>query len=179
MPPGWGIFPVLPMGPTLDVVVSWMHEGHVALWWDQAWPAAQWAEAIAAQRAGEHSRPWLITRRGQPFAYIEVYRSARDVVARTYPALAHDLGIHLALGARGDTGRGLGTALLRAVGDGLLAADPSCRQLVGDPDAKHEMARRAFAAAGFEPFGEVELPHKRAALLLRPRRAEGLYVREA
>jgi hypothetical protein len=160
------------------MVVSWMHEAHVALWWGQAWSAEEWSEAIAAQLAGDHSRPWLVRRQGRPFAYVEVYRSARDVVSRTYPVLDHDLGIHLAIGAKADTGRGLGRALLRAVGDGLLAADPSCLQLVGDPAADHDIARRTFVAAGFDLVGEVDLPHKRAAILVRSRTGHRPNVRK-
>lgn len=170
LPAGWWIDPVLGQGWTLDLVHSWMQEPHVAAWWHQPWPRQEWSEAIAVQYAGDHSRPWLVSRHGRPLAYIEVYRPARDVVSRTYRAGAHDLGVHLAIGAVADTGRGLGTALLRAVGDGLFAADPSCPQLVADPAADHVVARRAFAAAGFELLGEVDLPHKRAALLVRPRR---------
>jgi hypothetical protein len=60
--------------------------------------------------------------------------------------------------------------VLRAVGIGLLAADPACARVVGDPAASHGVARAAFASAGFVLVGEVDLPHKRAAVMALVRR---------
>jgi lysine N-acyltransferase len=102
-------------------------------------------------------------------AYVEVYRASRDVLADHHPTAPHDLGVHIAIGDRRRTGRGLGPRVLRAVSDGLFRADPRCEAVLGDPDAAHGVARRAFAAAGFAPVAEVDLPHKRAAILARRR----------
>jgi hypothetical protein len=41
--------------------------------------------------------------------------------------------------------------------------------VLGDPDASHTVALRAFAAAGFAPVAEVDLPHKRASLVAHVR----------
>ena len=169
--PPWSVRAVEPAGPELERVHRWMCEPHVAEFWDQAWPLAEWSAEIARQLAHAHSRPWLVAHEGEPLAYVEVYRAARDVVADHYAAASHDLGIHIAIGDARRTGRGLGPAALRAVSDGLFRADPACDLVVGDPAAGHGVARRAFEAAGFVPLAEVELPHKRAALLVRRRPA--------
>ncbi|HEY8527971.1 MAG TPA: GNAT family N-acetyltransferase [Acidimicrobiales bacterium] len=167
--PPWAVVPVAPSGVELDHVVRWMAEPHVAAFWGQDWPHAAWSAEVARQLAGDHSRPWTVWHHGERVAYVEVYRAARDVVADAYPAGAHDLGIHIAIGDRRRTGRGLGPAVLAAVAEGLFRAEAACRAVVGDPDAAHHVARRAFAAAGFEPVAEVDLPHKRAALMARRR----------
>jgi RimJ/RimL family protein N-acetyltransferase len=167
--PPWRAVAVEPAGAELDRVVGWMAEPHVAEFWRQDWSQAEWSAEVARQLAGDHSRPWTVWHRGERLAYVEVYRAARDVVADHYPAAAHDLGVHIAIGERRRTGRGLGPAVLRAVVDGLFRADPRCRAVVGDPDAGHHVARRAFAAAGFAPVAEVVLPHKRAAILVHRR----------
>jgi RimJ/RimL family protein N-acetyltransferase len=146
-----------------------MRRAHVAAAWGQDWPAPAWSAEIARQLDGDHSRPFTVVLHGAPVAYVEVYRVARDVLAAHLAAAPHDLGVHLAIGDAGRTGRGLGRAVLRAVADGLFAADPRCRRVVGDPAAGHHAARRAFAAAGFAPVGEVDLPHKRAAVVARAR----------
>jgi lysine N-acyltransferase len=91
------------------------------------------------------------------------------VIAGYLPVHAHDLGVHLAVGDAERAGRGLGRALLAAVAEGLAAGDPACPRVLGDPAADHHAARRAFAAAGFALVAEVDLPHKRAALMARPR----------
>jgi lysine N-acyltransferase len=153
--------------PDPDLISRWMNEPHVALFWEQAWPPARWAEAIECQLAGDHSRPYAVGFKGSPFAYLEVYRTPRDVVGQHYEADPYDLGIHLAIGSLSDTGRGLGRQLVRAVADGLAAADPRCRRVLADPDERHLMAQRMFSAAGFRSLGVVDLGHKRAALQVR------------
>ncbi|MFY1638104.1 GNAT family N-acetyltransferase [Solwaraspora sp. WMMB335] len=150
-----------------ELISRWMHESHVDLFWRQAWPPQRWADTIADQLAGEYSRPLLVSLHGRPFAYLEVYRVSRDVVGQCHPTDPYDLGIHLAIGDVRDTGRGLGRTMVGAVADGLFAADPRCRRVFVDPDERHDVACRAFRAAGFRPVGVHDLGHKRAALHVR------------
>ena len=167
--PPWSVSAVRPGGPELPLVQRWMAAPHVAEFWHQDWSLGAWAAAVDRQHAGAHSRPWLVALDGEPVAYVEVYRPARDVIARCLDVDAHDLGVHIAIGDPDRTGRGLGPRVLRAVVGGLFAADPRCARVLGDPDASHTVARRAFAAAGFAPVAEVDLPHKRAALVAHVR----------
>jgi lysine N-acyltransferase len=166
--------PVPVLGPPWDVrvlgapdaplVSRWMNEPHVEQFWEQAWPPERWAATIAEQLAGDCSRPCLVSYRGEPVAYLEIYRTPRDVVGLQYDADPFDLGIHLAIGDRSRTGRGLGRRLVRAVADGLFAADHRLRRVLADPDERHRVARRMFEAAGFRLLGVRDLGHKRAAL---------------
>jgi lysine N-acyltransferase len=167
--PPWSLAAVRPEGAELAIVQRWMAAPHVAEFWRQAWTLAEWSAAVARQHGGSHSRPWLVGLDGEYVAYVEVYRAARDILTRHVPVEPHDLGVHLAIGDPARTGRGLGPRVLRALVAGLFAADVSCRRVVGDPDAAHTVARRAFAAAGFVPVAEVDLPHKRAAIVAAPR----------
>ncbi|ASO19551.1 RimJ/RimL family protein N-acetyltransferase [Actinoalloteichus hoggarensis] len=159
-------------GPDLDLVHDWMNREHVAAFWHQDWPRRRWQEELAGQLAGDHSRPVLLLHEGRPLAYLEIYRAIRDRLAACYPARTHDLGVHVAIGDRLATGRGLGRALLRAVALGLLRADPACERVVAEPDVANGPSVRAFVAAGFVDHGEISLPDKTAALLIHPRRAE-------
>lgn len=161
-------------GPDLDLVHGWMRSPHIDAFWHQAWPRERWAEEIAGHLAGDAVLPVLIGLDGTPFAYIEVYRVMRDRLAGHYPHLPRDLGLHIAIGEEGRTGKGLGRTLLRALAEGLLAADPLCTRVAAEPDVKNAASLRAFAAAGFRPAGEVVFPDKTAALLIHPRREEDL-----
>ncbi len=167
--PPWAARLLTATGEDPRLVSRWMHEPHVDRFWDQAWPPARWAAALAGQLAGDYTRPYLISHEGAPLAYVEIYRIPRDVVGQHYPADPHDLGIHLAIGALADTGRGLGRRLVRAVAQGLFSADPRCQSVLADPDERHTIARRMFTAAGFAPIGVRDLGHKRAALYRFPR----------
>jgi len=161
----WSIRPLCPDGPDPALVSRWMNEPHVALFWEQAWPAERWAATIAGQQAGDYSRPGLVSYEGGPLAYVEIYRTPRDVVGRRYPAGPYDLGLHLAIGDTAATGRGLGRRMVRAIAEGLGAADPRVRRVLADPDERHLIARRMFQAAGFRLLGVRDLGHKHAALV--------------
>lgn len=165
----WEVRPVGVDGPELDRVHRWMGEPHVEEHWAQAWSKEEWAVEVAAQLAGGHSRPFTLWRHGEPIAYVEVYRVRLDVVADHWAAEPGDLGLHLAIGDRRHTGRGIGRDILRAVADGLFVADPACGRIVGDPSAAHPAARRAFVGAGFVHVADVALPHKRASIVVRHR----------
>lgn len=169
MPAPWAVRPVLAVGDELERVQRWMSAPHVAEHWGQDWGLVAWSAEVARQLADDHSRPFTVWLDGGPLAYVEVYRVARDVVARHVTVGAADLGVHLALGDPARTGKGLGRRLLAAVAEGLLAADPACGAVWGDPAAGHAAARRAFLAAGFAAHGEVDLGHKVAALVVRRR----------
>lgn len=155
--------------PDLDLIRRWMHAPHVAAFWKQDWTRDRWADELRDQLAGDHSLPCLIDHDGTTIAYLEVYRVARDRLADFVDHRPTDLGVHVAIGDLGRTGRGLGTALLRAVADGLLAAAPDCDRVVAEPDVHNTSSIRAFGRAGFHPAGEISLPDKTATLLIHPR----------
>jgi RimJ/RimL family protein N-acetyltransferase len=161
-------------GADLDLVHGWMQSPHIDAFWHQAWPRERWYEEIAGHLAGDAILPVLVDLDGRPLAYIEVYRVIRDRLAGHYPELPHDLGVHIAIGEADRTGKGLGRTLLRALAEGLLAADPECTRVVAEPDVANGPSLRAFEAAGFRPAGKVVFPDKTAALMIHPRREEDM-----
>jgi RimJ/RimL family protein N-acetyltransferase len=104
-----------------------------------------------------------------PMSYWELYRADLDPLGRHYPARPHDTGIHLLIGGVADRGRGLGSALLRAVADLVLAKRSACARVVAEPDLRNTPSVSAFLSAGFRFSTEVDLPAKRAALMVRDR----------
>jgi RimJ/RimL family protein N-acetyltransferase len=164
--PPWSAAAVEPASSEVAVVQRWMASPHVARHWHQDWSLDEWELEVVAQWAGAHSRPWIIERDREPVAYVEIYRAAIDLLAESWTGDAHDLGVHLAVGDERRLRRGLGSGVLEAVTAGLFAAEPACGRVIGDPDASHAAARRTFASAGFVLAGEVDLPHKRAALMV-------------
>ncbi|MFI6921159.1 GNAT family N-acetyltransferase [Nonomuraea spiralis] len=172
--PPWTIRRVSPEDGDARLVWRWMNEPHVATAWDQAWTLDKWTAELTAQLSGDHSLPCVAAHEGRDVAYLEIYRVRRDRLAALYASEPSDLGVHIAVGEAGDTGRGLGSLLLRAVADGLLAADPACARVVAEPNVLNLASVRAFGKAGFRRAGEVAFPHKTAALMVRPRPGHGL-----
>ncbi|MFC9593502.1 GNAT family N-acetyltransferase [Streptomyces sp. NPDC056944] len=154
----------------LPLITGWMNDPAVAAFWELAGPDTVTAEHVLAQLEGDgRSVPCLGVLDGTPMSYFEIYRADLDPIARYYPALPHDTGIHLLIGGVTDRGRGVGTTLLRAVADLVLDHRPRCTRVVAEPDIRNTPSVSAFLSGGFRYAAEVDLPDKRAALMIRDR----------
>jgi RimJ/RimL family protein N-acetyltransferase len=167
-----GAFRLEPVRPArdLDLITRWMNDPAVAEYWELAGPPAVTAAHLRAQSEGEgHSIPCLGLLDGEPMSYWEIYRADLDPLARHYPARSHDTGIHLLIGDGTNRGRGLGTTLLRAVADLVLDNRPRCTRVIAEPDILNTPSLSAFLSSGFRCSAEIDLPDKRAALMIRER----------
>ncbi|MFS0693496.1 GNAT family N-acetyltransferase [Streptomyces nitrosporeus] len=154
----------------LGVITRWMNDPAVAAFWELAGPESVTAGHLRPQLDGDgRSVPCLGVLAGRPMSYWEIYRADLDPLARHYPARPHDMGVHLLVGQVANRGRGLGGVLLRAVSDLVLDNRPRCARVVAEPDLRNTPSVAAFLNAGFRFSAEVELPDKRAALMIRER----------
>ncbi|MEU4931151.1 GNAT family N-acetyltransferase [Streptomyces yokosukanensis] len=154
----------------LPLIHRWMNDPAVAPFWELSGPQKQTEDHLRAQLEGDgRSVPCLGVLDGTPMSYWEIYRADLDPLARHYPARPHDTGIHLLVGGASDRGRGLGSALIRAVADLILDRRPTCARVVAEPDLRNTPSVAAFLSAGFRFADEVDLPGKRAALMIRDR----------
>ncbi|MEV0494838.1 GNAT family N-acetyltransferase [Streptomyces atratus] len=167
-----GVFQLVPvrLDRDLAVISRWMNDPAVAAFWELAGAEAVTATHLRPQLDGDgRSIPCLGVLSGIPMSYWEIYRADLDPLARHYPARPHDTGIHLLIGRVKNRGRGVGTTLLRAVSDLVLDNRPLCARVVAEPDLRNTPSVSAFLSAGFRFSAEVELPDKRAALMVRDR----------
>ncbi|MFC9234645.1 GNAT family N-acetyltransferase [Streptomyces decoyicus] len=176
---GWGAagtpagpFELVPVQPARDLalITGWMNDPAVAAFWELAGPPETTAAHLRGQLDGDgRSVPCLGVLDGVPMSYWEIYRADLDPLARHYPARPQDTGIHLLIGGAGDRGRGLGGMLLRATADLVLDHRPRCARVLAEPDLRNTASVAAFLNAGFRYCDEIELPGKRAALMVRDR----------
>ncbi|MFI2615453.1 GNAT family N-acetyltransferase [Streptomyces sp. NPDC018584] len=167
-----GVFQLVPvrLERDLPLISRWMNDPAVAAFWELAGPEAVTEEHLRPQLDGDgRSVPCLGVLEGMPMSYWEIYRADLDPLARHYPFRPHDTGIHLLIGGVVNRGRGLGTALLRAVADLVLDRRPACARVIAEPDLRNTPSVSAFLSAGFRFSAEVDLPDKRAALMVRDR----------
>nr|WP_152778335.1 GNAT family N-acetyltransferase [Streptomyces spongiae] len=154
----------------LPLISRWMNDPAVAAFWRLAGPQSVTEGHLRRQLHGDgRSVPCLGLLDGTPMSYWEVYRADLDPLARHYPARPHDTGVHLVIGGVADRGRGLGSALLRALADLVLEKRPSCARVIAEPDLRNAPSVSAFLSAGFRFSTELDLPDKRAALMVRDR----------
>ncbi|UUN29578.1 GNAT family N-acetyltransferase [Streptomyces sp. FIT100] len=159
----------------LQLISRWMNDPAVAAFWQLAGPESVAETHLRSQLDGDgRSAPCLGVLDGVPMSYFEIYRADLDPLARHYPARPHDTGIHLLIGGVADRGHGVGTALLRAVADLVLDQRPRCSRVVAEPDLRNTPSVSAFLSAGFRFSAEVDLPDKRAALMVRDRALSNL-----
>ncbi|KUN75471.1 GNAT family N-acetyltransferase [Streptomyces griseoruber] len=166
-----GVFHLVPVQVDRDLprIGRWMNEPAVAAFWELAGPRTVTERHLRRQLTGGHSVPCLGLLEGTPMSYWEIYRADLDPLARHYPARPHDTGVHLLIGGRDARGRGLGGLLLRAVADLVLDSRPACSRVVAEPDLRNTPSIAAFLRAGFRFCAEVDLPAKRAGLMVRDR----------
>ncbi|MFJ2637130.1 GNAT family N-acetyltransferase [Streptomyces sp. NPDC087422] len=154
----------------LPLLTRWMNDPAVAEFWELAGDERVTERHLRGQTEGDgRSVPCLGVLDGTPMSYWEIYRADLDPVARFYPARPHDIGVHLLIGGVADRARGLGGTLLRAVCDIVLDHRPGCPRVIAEPDLRNTPSVAAFLTAGFRLSAELELPGKRAALMIRDR----------
>jgi RimJ/RimL family protein N-acetyltransferase len=154
----------------LPLITRWMNDPAVAEFWELAGEQQITRAHLRAQAEGDgRSVPCLGVLDGTPMSYWEIYRADLDPVARYYPARPHDTGVHLLIGGVADRARGLGATLLRTVADQILDHRPGCARVIAEPDLRNTPSVAAFLTAGFRLSAEIELPAKRAALMIRDR----------
>jgi acetyl CoA:N6-hydroxylysine acetyl transferase len=149
----------------LALVHDWMQQPHVIPWWQLAGPATRVRAYLAGQVALAHSDPWIATADGTPFAYVETYRATEDPLAEHYDAHDGDRGWHVLVGPPSFLGSGVPRRLAMDVIVRLLD-EPGATRVVCEPDVRNERMLAFCRALGAEPAGELELPGKRAVLMI-------------
>ncbi|WP_406091790.1 GNAT family N-acetyltransferase [Streptomyces sp. NBC_01013] len=167
-----GVFQLVPVRLERDLAVisRWMNDPAVAAFWELAGAESVTAGHLTPQLDGDgRSIPFLGVLSGVPMSYWEIYRADLDPLARHCPVRPHDTGIHLLIGEVDQRGHGIGSQLLRAVSDLVLDNRPRCTRVLAEPDLRNTPSVSAFLSAGFRYSAEVQLPDKRAALMVRDR----------
>jgi RimJ/RimL family protein N-acetyltransferase len=164
-----GRLTLCPVKPERDLqdIHRWMNDPAVASYWRLDGRIERVAGHLAEQRDLPHTNAYLARLAGRPIGYWEVYRAAEDRLAAHYPALREDIGIHLLIGEPDCRGIGLGSLLLRAVCDAIQTGPQGPCRVVAEPDERDLPSVKAFQAAGFEKAGTIDLPERRAVLVIR------------
>jgi RimJ/RimL family protein N-acetyltransferase len=162
-----GRFTLAPVKPDRDLplIHRWMNDPDVARYWQLDGPPERTTEHVRAQIAQPQTQPILARLSGRAIGYWELYQAADDALAGYYAAEPDDLGVHLLIGEGDCRGIGIGGVLLRALADAVQSRKP--RRIVAEPDERNLASVRAFTAAGFSAAATLELPDKRATLMIR------------
>lgn len=155
-----------------EMIAEWMSRPHLVQAWESNWPVQRWHRYLQAQLEGAFSRPFIATLDGVDRAYIELYRAAKDSIARRYEHDPHDLGLHVAVADLDHIERGHVSYLLPYLVVSILTLDPQCRRIMFDPDHRNVLARKFCERSGCTFLGEHDMSNRRMALYVLPRTPE-------
>ncbi|OHU76259.1 GNAT family N-acetyltransferase [Mycobacteroides chelonae] len=161
----YGLRPVDPEGTDPDMLSEWFARPHLVETWEQSWSAEQWREDASYRLAGHYSLPCILSVDGIEIGYVELYRAARDEIARIYGAHAHDVGLHVATADTRYLGRGVVSEWMRLLPSAVHHADVDCRRMMIEPSVSNVPMRKALYRLGWTLLGEFDIrPDRRIAL---------------
>ncbi|UVO10799.1 acetyltransferase [Mycobacterium sp. SVM_VP21] len=147
-----------------EMMSEWMNRPHLAQTWESAWPQERWHAYLSAQVAGSFTRPLIVSRHGQDYGYIELYRAAKDSIAKYYDADPHDLGMHGAVADIAAVNRGFAAILLPRVMRSVFELEPQCRRMMFEPEYRNTAMRRLAEYVGGTFLGEHDMGYRKMAL---------------
>ncbi len=147
-----------------ELISVWMNRPHLAQTWESAWPPERWHAYLSAQVTGSYSRPLIVSRNGQDGGYIEIYRAAKDSIAKYYAADPHDLGIHAAVADTTVVNRGFAAILLPRIMRYVFDLEPQCRRMMFEPEYRNTAMRRLAEYVGGVFLGEHDMGYRKMAL---------------
>lgn len=147
-----------------EMISEWMNRPHLAQTWESAWPPERWRAYLTAQVTGRYSRPLIVSRQGQDGGYIEIYRAAKDSIAKYYAADPYDLGIHAAVADTTVVNRGFAAILLPRIMRYVFDLEPQCRRMMFEPEYRNTAMRRLAEYVGGVFLGEHDMGYRRMAL---------------
>ncbi|MGH3723024.1 MAG: GNAT family N-acetyltransferase [Mycobacterium sp.] len=163
----YGLRAVDPDGADPEMLSEWFARPHLVETWEQPWSAARWHEDSAYRLAGHYSLPCILSVDGAEAGYVEIYRAARDEIARIYDSHPHDTGFHIATAATEYLGRGIISQWIQLLPFAVFAADPACRRMMADPAVGNPPIHKAFTRLEWTGMGEFDIRPDRRITLYR------------
>ena len=157
----------------LPLLHDWLNRPHLVRWWGGERPSLEEVRRHYLPRvlAQEKVTPYIGLLDGVPFAYAQSYVALGAGGGwwedETDPGV---VGIDQSIGYPELLGQGLGTRLVRALSDQLLA-DPSVTRVQTDPAPDNLRAIRCYEKAGFRKIKAIVTPDGPALYMLRDRPA--------
>lgn len=134
----------------LPMLLAWLSEPHVRQWWGD--PEVELGLIRDGCKSGEVDG-FVFYVANEPVGYIQSWIPSRyDEEPWAQDLSADTPGVDIFVGQPERTGKGLAPLALRAFAMRLF--EKGAQRIVIDPDAGNRRAVRAYAKAGFVPFGE-------------------------
>ncbi|HEX3267474.1 MAG TPA: GNAT family N-acetyltransferase [Gaiellaceae bacterium] len=142
------------------LLLEWHGRPHVERWWTKRTTMDEIEEHYGPTIDGtDPTDHYIALLDGKPLGMVQAYLIA------DYPDWAEVTGegegvagVDLFIADESNTGRGLGTELLRSFVDDIVFARPATIACIADPDVRNTASLRAFEKAGFRSVREFVDP---------------------
>lgn len=149
----------------LQMLHSWHQQPHVVPFWQLNISLDAYRSHLERFLADTHHTLCIGELDGEPMSYFESYWAESDVIGPYYEAAPYDQGVHLLIGPPSFLGRGYALPLLKALAR-MQFLQPETKRIVAEPDIRNAKMHHIFEKCGFRFQHEVQLPDKKAALML-------------
>jgi RimJ/RimL family protein N-acetyltransferase len=144
----------------LSLVHEWHQRPHVVRWWTvrKTFEETE-AHYLPTIEGTDPTQHYLALLDGEPLGMVQTYLvSAYPDYAALIEEGEGTAGLDLFIGDEAQTGRGLGTEMIRRFVDEIVFARPETTACAADPDVRNTASLRAFEKAGFQAVREFVDP---------------------
>ena len=145
------------------LLAGWLGQDHVARWWNhETSPEALDRDFGPTADGVEPAQDFVALRDGKPFGLVQfcVLADSQDYVDELAPHVEVPVGaasIDYLVGDPGETGRGLGTAMIAAFVERTWDAEPDVTCLIVPVNSANVASWRALLRAGFRLIARGDL----------------------
>jgi acetyl CoA:N6-hydroxylysine acetyl transferase len=154
----------------LETLYEWMHKSHIAPFWKLNLPMPEFKQWLRNSIEADHKEVFIGTFNGTPACYLIAYAIKEDPVREYYEYKEGDLGMHLLIGPRPFLNKEDGVSIIRAMII-FLYNYYGAERIIGEPDVRNRIIIPILKELGGEVLGQVELPHKKASLIMGERQS--------
>lgn len=162
----WISFRTLEIEQDLALYHRWQNIPRVAAFWDEAHEVSVHQAHLEQLAADPHCLQLIGCFNDEPFGFFDVYWALEDRLGAYYEAEPYDRGLHMLVGEAHHRGPHKVASWLPALMDYMWDDDPRTGRLVSEPRADNAKMIGYLQQFGFERVGDVDFPHKRAALMM-------------
>ncbi|MCY1292895.1 Acetyltransferase (GNAT) domain protein [compost metagenome] len=153
----------------LQVFNKWMNLEQVAYFWEQTGTLEEHAAYLTGLFEDPRVHPLIGCFDDEPFAYFEVYWCKEDRIAPYYDVHDYDRGWHVVIGESKHQSAGKLRAWFNSLMHYMFLDEPRTQRIMGEPRIDHTRQIEFLKSQGYGHLKNIQLPHKKAALLLLER----------
>jgi acetyl CoA:N6-hydroxylysine acetyl transferase len=153
----------------LTMLYEWMHSRHIAPFWKLDLPVEKFKEWLASSIESTYKDIYIGFYNGEPVSYLIAYSVKNDPIRQYYDVQDGDLGMHLLIGPRSYLNKQDALSLIRSM-IVFLFHQYGAKRIIGEPDIRNRIIIPILKELGGDVLGQIELPDKKASLIIGERK---------